>query len=79
MKRFQGKVMAITGYEVDQVKPEVNCHADPCQHAQVTQDSFITQVTHDDGGGEHKESGSRGLSGFACYPDCSKGDQSVGS
>jgi len=53
VKRFQGRVMAITGYEVD-------------------------QVTHDDvGEGEHEESGSRGLGGFACYPDCSKGDQSV--
>ena len=66
--------MAITGYEVDQVKPEVNCHAEPGQHvdAQVTHD-------HDGGGGEHNESGSRGLGGFACYPDCSKGEQSVRS
>ena len=65
--------MAITGYEVDQVKPEVNCHPDPGQHVDA-------QVTHHDGGdGEHEESGSRGLGGFACYPDCSEDDQSVRS
>ena len=71
--------MAITGYEVDQVRPELNCHADPHQHVdvQVTHDDLDAQVTHDDSGGEHKESGSKGLGGFACYPDCSKGDQSV--
>ena len=67
--------MAITGYEVDQVTLEVNCHADPGQHVNV-------QVTHGEdggGGGKHEERGSRGLGGFACYPDCSKGDQSVRS
>ena len=59
--------MAITGYEVDQVKRY--CPADPRQHVGG-------QVTH--AGGEQVESGGRrGLGGFACYPDCSKGDQSV--
>eukprot|EP00756_Hemistasia_phaeocysticola_P029881 Hpha_TRINITY_DN16259_c2_g9::TRINITY_DN16259_c2_g9_i1::g.16440::m.16440 len=51
VERFAGKVMVITGYEVD-------------------------QVTHS---GPQINSTTKGntLGGFACYPDCSEGDQSV--
>ena len=55
--------------------------ANLCQHidAQVIHDGFNAKVTHGNVGGEKVESGSTGLGGFACYPDCSKGDQSVRS
>jgi len=55
VKRFQGKVMAITGYEVDQVTH--------------TGDEKIKA--------DSENSNEAGLSGFACYPDCSKSDKSV--
>ena len=83
VKRFQGKVMAITGYEVDQVV--LNHRPSPStnqgrQHIIFAPQRNISKVTHT---GDEKikadseNSNEAGLSGFACYPDCSQSDKSV--
>ena len=73
--------MAITGYEVDQVL--LNCLPSPSPYQANQLIIFATQrntsqVTHT--GDEKVKADSEdeaGLSGFACYPDCSQSDKSV--
>lgn len=76
--RFQNKVMAITGYEVDQVVVQDEEELEATSMA-MTSTSTAPRPRRRNVRITPPSSVTGNLGGFACYPDCSDGDVSIPS